>query len=108
MNTPVLERVPQDAIRAVFPDPMPAFSTPRHVQGADVSAAPPFLRIVSGGRYKRFPQGAEYVYSVNATGHIKWARGEAPVQPGACYFADGLEEYELNGAGEFFVAERAE
>ena len=80
-----------------------AFGAARRVQGADVSAYQNVTRIVSGGRYKRFPAGSELLRAARGTGHIKWARGETPFSAGDCFLAEGLEEYELNGGGEFYA-----
>ena len=37
------------------------------------------------------------------SGYIKWARGELPFRAGECVLAEGLEEYDLYGEGEFLV-----
>ena len=90
----------------VFPSPAADFGEPRHVQGAEVQTADNFIRIVTAGRFKRFPAGKELLRVVRGSGSIKWARGETPFSEGDAFCADGLEEYELGGGGEFLVCKQ--
>lgn len=86
-----------------FIPPACVFGAPRHVQGAEVQTAENAVRIVSGGKFKRFPAGDELLHIVRGTGFIKWARGETAFAAQETFRAEGLEEYELNGEGEFLV-----
>lgn len=88
---------------AALPSPAEAFGAARHVQGGQVQTAGRVTRIVSGGRFKRFPTGSELIRIESGAGYFKWARGETPFSAGECFCAEGLEEYEFNGAGEFLV-----
>ena len=96
-----LLKIGAEEFAAALPSPVPPYGAARRVQGADVQTAGALTRIVSGGRYKRFPAGKELVRIERGAGHFKWARGETPFAAGDCFLAEGLEEYELNGAGEF-------
>ena len=98
-----LERIDAAVFSAALPSQIPPQGEARRVQGADVSAAGPLVRIRSGGRFKRFPAGSEYIRIEQGAGYFKWARGETAFCAGDTFLAEGLEEYELNGAGEFLV-----
>lgn len=89
-----------------FPSALPVFGEARRVQGAEVQTAGNFVRIVSGGRFKRFPAGKELVCVLHGTGSVKWARGETPFSEGDVFCAEGLEEYELGGGGEYLVCKQ--
>ncbi len=98
-----LQKTDEAAFAAALPSPMPAFGEAVRVQGASVQAAENLLFIVSDGRFKRFPAGSERIRVERGAGYFKWARGETPFAAGDAFLAEGLEEYELNGAGEFLV-----
>ena len=51
-------------------------------------------------------KGQELLRVVRGSGSIKWARGETPFSEGDAFCADGLEEYELGGGGEFLVCKQ--
>ena len=91
------------AAQAALPVPPERFGAPRAVQGGKVCAAGAFVHIVSGGRFKRFPARQEALTVREGSGYIKWARGELPFRAGECVLAEGLEEYDLYGEGEFLV-----
>ena len=61
------------------------------------------LHVVSGGRYKLFTEGVDYVkiLSLSGTGFIKWARGELPLSEGDIVAAEQPGEYEINGLCTF-------
>lgn len=98
-----LQKTDEAAFSAALPSLMPPFGEATHVQGASVQTAGSLVHIVSGGRFKRFPAGSERIRIERGAGYFKWARGETPFAAGDTFLAEGLEEYELNGAGEFLV-----
>lgn len=66
------------------------------VQGSELRALDDMLLITSGGRYKLFTEGCDYVRVLEGKGHVKWARGEYPFSEGDILRLDGVKEYELN------------
>ena len=49
------------------------------VQGGEKRALGNMLLVTSGGRYKLFTEGCDYVRVLEGKGHVKWARGEYPL-----------------------------
>ncbi len=76
---------------------------PVRVQGGEKRARGNVLHVVSGGRYKLFTEGVDYVkiLSLSGTGFIKWARGELPLSEGDIVAAEQPGEYEINGLCTF-------
>ena len=84
--------------------PQEAFGEARSVQGCSVRRCGAVMRIESGARFKRFgAEGREYVAVRAGEGHIKWKRGEIPFCAGDVFAAEDAEEYDLCGAGVFFI-----
>ena len=79
-----------------------AFSD-RTVQGARLGRAGDSLYIFSPRRFKLFAEGRDEVVIVRGEGHIKWKRGEIPFCAGDVFAAEDAEEYDLCGAGVFFI-----
>ncbi len=82
------------------------FPPPLKVQGSELRALDDMMLINSGGRFKLFTEGCDYVRVLEGSGHIKWARGEHPFHEGDLIKLDGVKEYELNGKGRFLVIRR--
>ncbi len=80
---------------------------PRKVQGGLLySPEKGALLVESGGRYKLFCEGVDYVQIMRGNGHFKWARGETPFQEGNLFCVSEVGEYEINGACRFAVVRK--
>ena len=73
------------------------------VQGARMGKKGESLYISSPRRFKLFAKGSETLCIVRGEGHIKWKRGEIPFCAGDVFAAEDAEEYDLCGAGVFFI-----
>ena len=73
---------------------------------ACVIALDDMLLIKSGGRYKLFTEGCDYVRVLEGKGHVKWARGEYPFSEGDILRLDSVKEYELNGKGRYVIVRK--
>ena len=82
------------------------FPPPVKVQGSELRALDDMLLITSGGRYKLFTEGCDYVRVLEGKGHVKWARGEYPFSEGDILRLDGVKEYELNGKGRYVIVRK--
>ena len=89
-----------------FPASSETFGAPGKVQGGILRTCGNTVYVESGGRFKRFAEGPEYVKIVAGSGHFKWARGETPFAAGESFVAENAGEYELNGACTFIVARK--
>ena len=76
------------------------------VQGSELRALDDMLLIKSGGRYKLFTEGCDYVRVLEGKGHVKWARGEYPFSEGDILRLDGVKEYALNGKGIYVIVRK--
>lgn len=79
------------------------FGEARRVQSGSVSTCANAVRIESGGRFKRFSDGREYILIEKGNGQFKWRRGELPFQEGDVFYAEAPEEYDFYGSGVFLV-----
>jgi len=46
---------------------------------------------------------ADFIKILRGNGHFKWKRGETDFSEGDCFEANGVGEYEINGASEFLA-----
>lgn len=97
------ETLPQD-ISLLFDESI--FPPPVKVQGGEKRALGNMLLVTSGGRYKLFTEGCDYVRVLEGKGHVKWARGEYPFSEGDILRLDGVKEYELNGKGRYVIVRK--
>ena len=82
------------------------FPPPVRVLRSELRALDDMLLITSGGRYKLFTEGFDYVRVLEGKGHVKWARGEYPFAEGDILRLDGVKEYELNGKGSYVIVRK--
>ncbi len=81
--------------------------SPRSVQGGTLYAlAKDALYVESGGRYKLFCDGTDFVKILEGSGHFKWARGETPFSENDVFCIQQAEEYEINGRCRFAVVRK--
>ncbi len=79
----------------------------RRVQGGTMySPQKGYLYVESGGRYKLYSDGVDYVKFLEGAGHFKWARGEISFAEGDIFFAQETGEYEINGVCRFAVVRK--
>ena len=64
------------------------------VQGGEKRALGNMLLVTSGGRYKLFTEGCDYVRVLEGKGHVKWARGEYPFSEGDILRLDGVRKFQ--------------
>lgn len=86
-----------------FDIPEADFSEPVRVQGGQKRTCGNAVRVSSANRYKLFTEAKDYIRILSGEGRFKWARGETPFSAGDFFLADGIGEYELNGACEFIA-----
>ena len=79
------------------------FGEARSVQSGSVRTCNNVLLIESGGRFKRFCGGREYIRIERGCGHLKWKRGGLPFAQGDVFAADDIGEYDFYGAGIFLI-----
>ncbi len=101
-----LTRLAQPIAAEAFPPDDLIFDEGIAVQSGRLFRGGNYLRIESGGRFKRFCAGRELVGVAEGSGFIKWARGETPFAAGDAFEADGEGEYELYGVGRYYIAKR--
>jgi hypothetical protein len=99
-----LVKILSEQAEGKFTEALP-FGPPRTVQGCVLEKAEGLLRI-TGKRFKLFSGAEDYVKICAGNGFIKWARGEAQFSAGDIFLAEGIGEYEVNGAERFLVARR--
>ncbi|MGN0823172.1 MAG: hypothetical protein ACI4NG_05305 [Candidatus Gallimonas sp.] len=86
-----------------FALPTEAFGEGTRVQGGVKRALGNAIRVESGGRYKLFTDGCDYIKIHAGDGFFKWARGETPFRGGEIFLAEAPGEYEVNGVCVFTV-----
>ncbi len=83
-----------------------AFGEARSVQSGTIRTCSNALLIESGGRFKRFSDGTEYIRIEEGSGYFKWKRGELPFAAGDVFEAERPGEYDFYGAGVFLVVKQ--
>lgn len=100
-----MSKITDPEILALFCRSPETLGEPVCVQGGKKRAKDGFLYVESGGRYKLFTEGVDYVkiLSLQGKGFIKWARGEFPLSEGDAVAAEQPGEYEINGKCAFMA-----
>lgn len=101
-----LTKIEETEYGAVFDCEACRFGAPVSVQGGIKRSFGEKLLVESGGRYKLFSDGKDYVKILAGCGHFKWARGETPFTEGECFLLENAGEYELNGKCKFLAVRR--
>ena len=73
------------------------------VQGARLGKNGNALKAEGATRFKLYTESADFIKILRGNGHFKWKRGETDFSEGDCFEANGVGEYEINGASEFLA-----